>query len=148
MVLPTKKAIVATGVLLIGAFIAVRLGCRTAPDGFGAPWPYGKVRLVSIIALVARPEMYDGQHVKTMGWVRLGFEKNGLFSQRSDEEEGLLINGLGLQVDRAESERGKLAGALDKSYCIVEGEFSAVDKGHMGMYSGSITNVCFITRAR
>jgi hypothetical protein len=103
---------------------------------------------VSIIALIARPEMFDGQHVRTMGWVCFGFEKSGLFPQQSDEREGLLFNGIGFQIHIEGVDCKRVGGTFDKSYCIIEGDFSAANKGHMSLYSGAITNVCYIVRVR
>jgi hypothetical protein len=92
----------------------------------------------SLIALIAQPAQYDGKRVRTIGFVNLEFEGNGIYVGREDYAQGLSRNALWLGVadSMAQPYRKQLPG-----YFVIEGTFSSSDHGHMGMFSGAIGHV-------
>jgi hypothetical protein len=90
---------------------------------------------VSLITLIANPERYEGKVVRVIGFVQLEFEGNAIYVHEEDFRRAITDNALWLDVPRGF--RGYEAG----SYAIVEGTFTAKDRGHMGMFSGDIKNV-------
>lgn len=93
----------------------------------------------SLVQLVANPEKYDGKRVAVIGFLKLQFEGNELFIHRDDWENGISKNGVWVDVNSAVSEHAE---ELNEHYVLIVGTFSATNKGHMGMASGSIASVC------
>jgi hypothetical protein len=92
---------------------------------------------VSLVELIARPERYDRKPVRVIGYAHFEFEGNGLYLHREDYERAISKNGIWLAPPES------VSGAVTPSdrYVIVEGTFHARDKGHMGMWSGALTQV-------
>jgi hypothetical protein len=92
----------------------------------------------SLIALIARPELYDGKRVRLAGFANVGFEDNGLYVSHDDFEQMIARNGVWIDVPEslAGPYRSKLPG-----YFVIEGTFVAGKRGHFGMWSGSIQKV-------
>ena len=93
---------------------------------------------VSLISLIATPREFDGKQVRVIGFARLEFEGNAIYLHREDYLQGVTKNGLWLDV---EGVRKKSAASANNRYVIVEGVFSMTDKGHLGLWSGSIQKV-------
>ncbi|MFG6430443.1 hypothetical protein [Roseateles sp. LYH14W] len=94
---------------------------------------------VSLISLIATPREFDGKQVRVViGFARLEFEGNAIYLHREDYLQGITKNGLWLDV---EGVRKKSAASANNRYVIVEGVFSMTDKGHLGLWSGSIQKV-------
>jgi hypothetical protein len=99
-------------------------------------------REVSLIELIANPDAYNGDDVQVYGYVHL--DKPPLFEETSDaiylhKEDSVNFigkNGLFLSVPTEDPKRS----SIKDGYKILEGRFSK-DKGHMGMWSGSITQI-------
>ena len=90
---------------------------------------------VSLITLIANPDRYEGKVVRVNGFVQLEFEGNAIYLHEEDFRRAITDNALWLEVPQGF--RGYEAG----SYAIVEGTFTAKHHGHMGGFSGGITNV-------
>ena len=93
---------------------------------------------VTLVQLIANPEKFDGKLIRVIGFLRLEFEGNVLYLHREDYENAILGNGIWVDVTPAIM---KQYATLNMSYVLLEGIFSARDKGHMGMWSGSIRQV-------
>lgn len=89
---------------------------------------------VSLIALIATPEKYDGQLVRVIGFLRIGFEMTAIYPHEQDCLIGATRNGLWVGIDPEKTE-------MDWTYVLLEGAFRAGDHGHMGAYSGAIRDV-------
>jgi hypothetical protein len=88
---------------------------------------------VSIIRLIANPDAYDGKFVRIIGFVRFEFEGNAIYVHEEDYKQGLRKNGLWLSMEERKE--------LDRKYALIEGVFNAKDRGHFGLWSGSIGKV-------
>jgi hypothetical protein len=93
---------------------------------------------VSLIQLIANPEKFDGKHIRVIGFLRIEFEGNALYLHREDYQIGLLKNAIWVDVT---PEMEKQSSKLDKQYVLLEGIFSANEKGHWGSFSGSIKRI-------
>ena len=91
----------------------------------------------SLIQLIATPERYDGKVVQVTGYCNLEFEGNALYLHQDDQRYGNTKNGIWLHVD----EKIKRNPTLRKTHCIVRGVFSSKNHGHMGLFSGELSNI-------
>ncbi len=89
---------------------------------------------VSLVELIARPELFNGRRVRVIGFVNVEFEGNGIYLSREDWRHAISRNGL--WIDPPDSVRTPI-----QRYMIVEGTFDAAHRGHMGMWSGAIRQV-------
>ena len=96
----------------------------------------------SLIELIVRPEDYDGKRVRVIGFANFEFEGNGLYVSEEDWKHRIFRNGVWLDPPPGTVSESAPSPALpNRRYVIVEGTFSARDKGHMGMWSGAIEGV-------
>jgi hypothetical protein len=93
---------------------------------------------VSMIQLIANPEKFDGKHIRVIGFLRIEFEGNALYVHREDYQIGLLKNAIWVDVT---PDMEKQSGKLNMQYILLEGIFSANEKGHMDAFSGSIKHI-------
>jgi hypothetical protein len=93
---------------------------------------------VSLVQLIANPKDHDGQIVRVIGFVRLEFEGNAIYLHQEDYKHGVSKNGLWIDVS---DDIRKRRAEYDRKYVLIEGTFSAKDKGHMDMFSGSIQKI-------
>ena len=120
------------------AFYESRLAFRD--EGTGGQFA---VEDVSLINLIATPERYDGRWVRVEGVCAFEFEGNALYLSRADRKHALTRNAIWASYDTLG------AGLYDLPFTfkfggrhvLLEGHFSSRDKGHMGMFSGALTNV-------
>lgn len=91
-----------------------------------------------MIQLVANPEKYDGKQIRIIGFLRIEFEGNALYVHKEDYEIGLLKNAIWVDVT---PEMKKEQSKFSMHYVLIEGVFSASEKGHMGAFSGSIKHI-------
>jgi hypothetical protein len=95
-------------------------------------------RDVSMIQLIASPQQYEGANVRLIGFLNLEFEGDALYLHREDYDRAIPSNGIWIELtDSQRRESAKLGGG----YVIVEGIFRAGDRGHLGIFSGSIHEV-------
>lgn len=97
-----------------------------------------EIRNVSMIQLIATPQKYHGLRVRVTAFLNLEFEGNALYLHREDFEKSLLDNAIWIELtDKQLMAATKLSGG----YTLVEGTFSAKERGHFGMFSGSVRQV-------
>lgn len=119
--------------LLLLFFLTPSLGVTTGHENTDQ-----QAHLVSLIQLIATPEKFDGQIVEVIGFLNLEFEGNELFVSREDYENGIAKNGVwivrnpNINADFDE---------LNRHYVALVGRFSASNKGHLSMTSGSIGEI-------
>ena len=92
---------------------------------------------VSIIQLLANPELYDGKQVVVHGFVHLEFEGRGLYIRKQDHEEHLTHNGLWVGKLNPEA---RVRNCQD-NYVTVIGMFRAKKYGHRGAWSGALEDI-------
>jgi hypothetical protein len=95
------------------------------------------VQDVSLVNLIATPEKYHQRKIRVIGFLHLEFEGNCLYLHRDDFEYGMSKNAIWLNLTTKDKELRRLS----NEYVILEGTFESKMTGHMGMNSGSITNI-------
>jgi hypothetical protein len=93
---------------------------------------------VSLIQLIANPKEYHVKPVRVIGFLHLGFESDGLYLHREDYDRHISSNSVWIE---APPELKKGMQKMSDHYVLLEGVFSATDRGHMGMRSGAIKKV-------
>jgi hypothetical protein len=93
---------------------------------------------VTLVRLIANPEKFDGKLIRVIGFLRLEFEGNVLYLHREDYENAILGDGIWVDVTSVIT---KQSATLNMNYVLLEGVFSADERGHMGMWSGTIKQV-------
>jgi hypothetical protein len=93
---------------------------------------------VTLVRLIANPEKFDGKLIRVIGFLRLEFEGNVLYLHREDYENAILGDGIWVDVTPVVT---KQSATLNMNYVLLEGIFSADERGHMGMWSGTIKQV-------
>ena len=93
---------------------------------------------VTLVQLIANPEKFDGKLIRVIGFLRLEFEGDVLYLHREDYEHAILGDGIWVDVT---PEMTKQKETLNMHYVLLEGIFSSGERGHMGMWSGSIKRI-------
>jgi hypothetical protein len=99
--------------------------------------------MLSIVDLIANPEMFDGRKVLIQGYVHIEFEGQGVYLHKDDFRYGITRNALWLTA----------AGGVDlkkcqDSYSLVRGTFRAGIGGHNEMFSGVLDQVTQCSKVR
>ena len=107
--------------------VLAAMGCSTA-------WVKAEPEPVTMIQLIAAPEKYEGKHVRVIGYLHLEFEGNVLYLHKEDYDHSILGNGIWVDLGRDQQK-------LSDNYVLLEGIFSAKNRGHGGMWSGRLTDI-------
>lgn len=93
---------------------------------------------ISLIKLLANPELYDQQVVRVQGFLELEFEGTALYLHREDWEHMLTRKALWLDVPHEIWERKY---EFTERYVQVAGVFRSDCRGHMDLFGGAITRI-------
>jgi hypothetical protein len=93
---------------------------------------------VSMVQLIANPELFEGRRVLVIGFVHLEFEGNAIYMHREDFEAGLLKNGLWVEFRPGVLRSGE---RYSDRYLVVSGVFTSRKRGHLGLFSGMIGDI-------
>lgn len=115
--------------LLVGLLLIILLQADGQPD---------QPARVSLVALLAAPEKFDGKLVYVTGYLRLDEEGDTLYLSETDYLHALLRNGV--WVERTKEMERDIEN-LDSKYVSIAGYFSAKDRGHMSRSSGGIVRI-------
>lgn len=97
-----------------------------------------QIKDVSIIQLIADPQRFEGQAIRVIGFLRLEFEGNAVYLHREDFEKSILQNGIWIELTESQLRSSR---KLNNGYVLIEGTFSASEKGHLGIWPGSLQRV-------
>lgn len=89
---------------------------------------------VTMTQLIATPEKYEGQHVRVIGYLHLEFEGDVLYLHKEDFDHAILGNGIWVHIGDDQKK-------LSDNYVLLEGVFTAKKHGHMGMWSGELSDI-------
>lgn len=103
---------------------------------------------LSMIDLIANPELFDGQKVMLQGYVHFEFEGNAVYLHKEDFLYGIELNSLWLSL--SPSKGANEFSECQDSYALVRGTFSARMRGHNDMASGSLHDIvnCAVAEKR
>jgi len=100
---------------------------------------------VSIYQLLANPEKYDGKEVYVIGFMHLEFEGDVIYAHREDWVHSLIPNGVALDAPKdSYAEWMK----FNNNYVVVQAVFSASQRGHLALRTGSLTKIRKLVRWR
>lgn len=89
----------------------------------------GNFESATISEIISRPAGFDGKYVSVVGYYYSGFEMSGIYSLPQDEllpKDGLWLFGTSPFHD------------FNGEKVFVSGMFSSVNRGHLGLWSGTI----------
>lgn len=92
--------------------------------------------LVSIVRLLADPGTFNGKRVLLVGFLHLEFEGNAIYLHRDDWIHGITQNALWVSFASGVSSK-----SCQNKYVSIEGTFSAAERGHMGLFSGTVKDI-------
>jgi hypothetical protein len=98
---------------------------------------------VSMVELLANPEKYDRKRVRVLGYIHFEFEGNAVYLHKEDEANRLYPNGLWVSLAD-----GVSSPDCQDAYVLIEGTFQASDRGHLGLWSGAVTETTRCMRLR
>ncbi len=99
----------------------------------------------TVIELLARPELYTGKPIRTVGFLSLEFEGQALYHSREDFDHLAYFTGVWVEVPDSFLVKKD---SIDQAYVILEGRFRAGRAGHMGGFRGLIDSVTRLDRWR
>ena len=134
-----KRPFIATSWLLIASVLLCSNSSGQIRGYFPKPGPDDTVQDVSLLQLIAQPERFDGKPIRFIGFLRIEFEGNAIYLHREDFDHGISRNGVWIDIPTDMTKHQK--DEVNLHYVICSGVFRAGDHGHMGMFSGAITNV-------
>jgi hypothetical protein len=118
--------------------VAYAQGNAALPPNCAVASPAGcALYSVSIVDLIANPGKYDGKKVQLMGYIHFEFEGNGIYLHKEDQQQMLGHNGLWVEW----AEHAIRQPECQDTYALIEGTFSASNRGHMGLRSGAVTDM-------
>lgn len=95
---------------------------------------------VSLVKLIANPEKYHNKRIQVIGYLHLEFEGNAIYMHEEDFKHSLSENSFWVNFSSKLTKKRDLNKFNDK-YVIVIGTFKADEKGHMGMFGGTLDNI-------
>lgn len=95
---------------------------------------------VSLVKLIANPEKYDGKRIQAIGYLHLEFEGNAIYLHEEDFKHSMSENSFWVNFSSKLTKEQDLKKFSDK-YVIIIGTFKANEKGHMGMFGGTLDNI-------
>ena len=109
--------------------------------GYFVPGPIEEARVpyVSIVQLIANPQLYEGKRIRIIGYLHLEFEGDAIYLHREDFEQAIPIDAIWIITPKALTNEQREA--VNDKYVLCTGVFTAKRRGHMGMFSGEISDI-------
>jgi len=93
---------------------------------------------VSMVALIASPERFNGQRVVVTGFAHFEFEGNALYLHKEDYDNRITKNSLRLSVPRNGAETWR---ALSGGYVRIEALFKWDERMRADLFSGVLVEI-------
>lgn len=93
---------------------------------------------VSMVALLANPQAYDGKLVRTIGFLCIEFEGDALYLHEEDYRHALTKNSFALRLTDSHREQFKNS---NLKYVLIEGTVYANGLERTDRWSGAIGNI-------
>jgi len=97
--------------------------------------------MVSIVDLIANPELFDGEKVLVEGYVHIEFEARGIYLHKDDFLYGITRNALWLAAAASDD-----LTKCQNSYARVRGTFKGGIGGHNDAFMGTLEQVTLCDR--
>lgn len=95
---------------------------------------------VSLVKLIANPEKYNGKRIQVIGYLHLEFEGNAIYLHEEDFKRRISANSFWVEFSSKLTKKRDLNKFNDK-YVIIIGTFNVNEKGHMGMFGGTLDDI-------
>ncbi len=95
---------------------------------------------ISLIRLIATPEKYDGKRIQVIGYLHIEFEGTAIYLHKEDFENHISENSFSVNFSKKLTKKKNIQ-IYNNKYVIIIGTFKMNDKGHMGMFSGTLDNI-------
>ena len=94
---------------------------------------------VSLVSLIATPEKYDGKYVRIRGvaYFDSKYYINAVFLTREDKRRANSSNAIFVRFARSIGS----ADHLNDKFVLLQGTFRVADKGHLGVFGATLTEV-------
>jgi hypothetical protein len=99
---------------------------------------------VSVIRLIANPDLYHGKPVRIDGFLHVRREGTGLYLSRDDANHLIKSNGLAISFGNDRSawdSQGLSPERFNRKFVMIEGVFDKGLVGHMGMWPAGVREV-------
>jgi hypothetical protein len=125
---------------LLNAFAYCQSGSDTTDNDPVKPFDLGIFENTSLIRLIATPENYDGKTIQVIGYLHLEFEGNAIYLHKEDYQNGLTENAFWVSFSKKLKNQKQIMN-YNNQYVIIIGTFKMKNKGHMGLFGGTLENI-------
>jgi hypothetical protein len=101
--------------------------------------PWSGPDTVSLINLIATPDKFHGRRIRIIGYLHLEFEGNAIYLDQESFSNAVDANAI--WVDLPGWATNSKTQPLNDKYVLIEGRFDSKDRGHMGLFGGSIGQI-------
>jgi len=115
-------------------FVVFIFSLSSSPEIAAPQTPLG----LGLVELLAVPSNYEGQVIRTIGFLGIEFEDDALYLHAEDYRYGLQKNSFALRLSEAQRSQFK---SLSGRYVIVEGTLHVKGLERNDIWSGAIGNV-------
>lgn len=95
---------------------------------------------VSLIELISNKTNFHGKTALAEGYAVIGFENISLSLTKDNAEYGITKNGVWIDFEEQFLKTNDIR-KLNGKWIFVVGKFDANEKGHLGLWSGSVTDI-------
>jgi len=105
---------------------------------------------VSMMQLIATPNLYNGKRVQVSGFIHIKFEDRAIYYSKEQADYLTVGNSIWLDFSGSISaeplypKKYRDINYFDGKYVVIRGRFSSKDKGHLGNFAGSIIDIDYI----
>ena len=100
---------------------------------------------ISLITLIANPEKFHNKSVRVQGYFMFEHDGNAIYISKSDYTNGLMKNGVFLQIDKNILDKMGIEMPY-RGYITIEGIYNKNLNGSYGFFSGTIENIRNVQR--
>lgn len=108
------------------------------------------VTYTSLVRILAHPETYDGKSVMVMGYCIIRFEHQALYLTKEDALSHNTENSIWIE-DNESSIKNNNSIKMKSGFVKIIGTFHFSNNhgsGHLGLWSGSLTDISLFVRSR
>ena len=105
----------------------------------------GKACQVSLVSLIANPASFAGKSVQVIGFATFEFEGNAVYLSKEAAAVGDTASAIWLDLGGLTTPNPE---RLNQQYVLVAGTFDAENRGHIGMFAGTLKAISRLEKAR
>jgi hypothetical protein len=126
--------------IILLPILFIVFGCATKNKAM-----YNKLQPVSMIQLISNPDKYDGKKVEIYGYFIIAFEESVIYLNKTDYDIANTKNGIWLSVSK-EFIKSQNIELPYKGYIGIDGIFLKNKKNSTSSYSGTLTDIDYVSR--